>query len=143
MFNVSEVHSVTSSAIVMLGDVASGSSTKAKENTIRAIEELLHSDPAEDLPTPQARTQSEAFLDSLFDNSTGLSAPTTIESFEGSLILHWDTENKGVVLTFRAVDGQVGLYWEEIAQKKSFNSQLVRNPTPEEAAVKIEWLLER
>jgi hypothetical protein len=71
-------------------------------------------------------------------------APESVEQFEHDLLLRWNFDNRGMILTCPAAEGAgPSLYRETIKGNKSETVELKQNINAEQLAEAMEWLFDR
>ena len=106
------------------------------------VETGVESEPAEDRPTPFALEAARQLLEDAQRFTANAVAPTSIEGFEGDLILHWEVGARGAALVFPAwADRPVRLYREVLDDGVPVETALQNDPSDMDIAVMMAWLL--
>lgn len=113
----------------------------ALEYAMKQIADDIESEPEEDRPTPFALESATRLLREAQSLSFNAIAPSSVEGFEGDLILHWELEDRGAALVFPAwANKPVRLYREELAQGIPVQTELQDDPTGSDIVNLMTWL---
>jgi hypothetical protein len=109
-------------------------------STLHRIDEEA-SDNSEDRPSAYALKTARALLASAQAAAPILVDASVVESFEGSIIIHWDAPGRGVAIIVPATpEGKVKLYREKLTGNQAIWSKLTEEPSPGYIASSLEWV---
>jgi hypothetical protein len=109
-------------------------------STFRRIKEE-ESDNSEDRPSAHALKTARALLADAQTAAPILVDASVVESFEGSMIIHWDAPGRGVALIVPATpEGKVKLYREKLTGNQAIWSKLTEEPSPSYIASSLQWV---
>ncbi|MEO8663113.1 MAG: hypothetical protein ABI693_31935 [Bryobacteraceae bacterium] len=110
---------------------------KSAANGVRS---LISSD--EDTSAPETRTACASFLaeaDGLLEFSI---YPASIEEFEQDILLRWDFNEKGLILTYHsAPQGFATMYREQVENNRAVSPETLEHASPTDLANAISWIL--
>ncbi len=113
----------------------------ALKYALKQIETSIESEPAEDRPTHFALEAARQLLEDAQRFTANAVAPSSIEGFEGDLILHWEVGDRGFALVFPAwADKPVRLYREVLADGVPVETSLRDDPSDMDVAEMMAWL---
>jgi hypothetical protein len=102
------------------------------------IDGVIETDPPEDRPLRIVGEVAIEMIKAADRHSLVFLPASEIESFEGSLFVHWTIRNKRVTLIASGPDGHIKLY-----KKGEGNlSELVPNPSAKDLSVALYWIMQ-
>jgi hypothetical protein len=112
-------------------------SLSAASETISEIERTIESEPTEDRPVQPVAEAAIKIIKDADAHSLIFLPASEIESFEGSLLVHWELRQKRVTL----IAGP-GAYLKLYKKGNSSLSELIPNPTPVELTAAIHSVMQ-
>jgi len=96
----------------------------------------------EDTPSAHARDMAKRMLSEAQTYGPVYLGATTVEGFEGDLLLHWDTPTRSIVLICPSSSAKPPqIYSETLSGKHSADSNLLKDASPFDLWKSLEWIL--
>lgn len=102
------------------------------------IKNVIETEPPEDRPMEAVSQSAIEMIKAADKHSLVYLTASEIESFEGSLLVHWTVQNKRVTLISSGPDGHVKLY----KKGPSNLSELIPNPSPGDLSTALNWVMQ-
>lgn len=102
------------------------------------INSVIETEPSEDRPSGIVGEAAIEMINTADRLSLVFLKASEIESFEGSLLVHWTVRNKRVTLIASGPDGHIKLY-----KKHTTNlSELIPNPSATDLSTALNWIMQ-
>jgi hypothetical protein len=102
------------------------------------IKSAIETEPPEDRPLEVVGEAAIGMIKAADKHSLVYLTASEIESFEGSLLVHWTVQNKRVTLISSGPDGHIKLY-----KKGTSNlSELIPNPSASDLSTALTWIMQ-
>jgi hypothetical protein len=95
----------------------------------------------QDYPSETALAAARRFIEDADKHRAFVLEPSSIESFEGDILIYWNTLNRGICLVCPANGTPPKLYREVVENRRAKETELIENVTPRDLTRLIRWIL--
>ena len=115
----------------------------ALSRTLCAIDKLCSLIPArEDTPNRLANQRAKELLSEAQTLAPIAMMPSTIEGSDGDLLIHWDTNSKGIVLICPGQVAKGAQIYREVLNGNRAASSEIGDATPQTLSAALAWVLQ-